>query len=390
MGDNTAISWCDATPNIITGCTDEGEACRNCYARDLSATRLKHLPRYMGLAVMSENGRSQWTGEVRLNEDAIEQAISWRRPRKLFLTAMGDPCHESLSDETMARFFAVPLAAPHHTHQVLTKRPRRMREFFQRVSVSDICDVARGIVSQSKGAVVKSTKKAHDEWLDWLRERAREKLIPNLWCGTSVGNQDAAEEFIPEIKRVSVAGVRFVSSEPLIGGVDLEPNYCQYCGRTENALRENGELGQTTEGWPWCLRCDNELCNGGWCLDPCANNNCGIQLVIVGGESGRKARPMNPKWASDLLEQCKTAGVARWFKQWGEWYPVSMLDDAEPREGDVWCQIEAHKGAGGSSVPWNGKASDSPEAVLMRKVGRKTSGELFYGNLIQEFPEGDK
>jgi protein gp37 len=155
MGDNTGISWCDATANAIVGCTDESEACRNCFARDLSATRLKHLPRYKGLAVITEKGRSQWTGEVRLNEDALEQVMTWRRPRKVFLTTMGDPCHESLSDETMAQFFAVTLAAPQHIHQVLTKRPKRMREFFERVSVADLCDVARGMVSRSKGAVVK-------------------------------------------------------------------------------------------------------------------------------------------------------------------------------------------------------------------------------------------
>ncbi len=387
MGDNTGISWCDATANAIVGCTDEGEACRNCFARDLSATRLKHLPRYKGLAVITEKGRSQWTGEVRLNEDALEQVMTWRRPRKVFLTTMGDPCHESLSDETMAQFFAVTLAAPQHVHQVLTKRPKRMREFFERVSVADLCEVARGMVSRSKGAVVKGTKKSYDAWLDLLRERAHEKTIPNLWCGTSVGNQDAAERFIPEITRVTVAGVRFLSCEPLIGPVDLDPSFCDYCGLTEDMLRENGTLGESGDGTPWCLECDSELCGSGWCLDPCANRNTGIQQVIVGGESGRKARPMHPKWAESLLKQCKDNSVAAWFKQWGEWYPVADLEDATLKEGDVWCSIEAHKGAAGNVRPWDGPRGDESDDVLMRKVGRGVSGELFYGELIQQFPE---
>jgi protein gp37 len=43
----------------------------------------------------------------------------------------------------------------------------------------------------------------------------------------------------------------------------------------------------------------------------------GIDWVIVGGESGHRARPMNPAWARDLRDQCRRAGVAFFFKQWG-------------------------------------------------------------------------
>ena len=43
----------------------------------------------------------------------------------------------------------------------------------------------------------------------------------------------------------------------------------------------------------------------------------GIDWVIVGGESGPRARPMNPDWAMDIRDQCRTAGVGFFFKQWG-------------------------------------------------------------------------
>lgn len=47
----------------------------------------------------------------------------------------------------------------------------------------------------------------------------------------------------------------------------------------------------------------------------------GIDLVIVGGESGKDARPMNPEWVRELRDACAREGVAFFFKQWGNWTP---------------------------------------------------------------------
>jgi protein gp37 len=51
----------------------------------------------------------------------------------------------------------------------------------------------------------------------------------------------------------------------------------------------------------------------------------GISWVIVGGESGPGARPMSPLWVRSIREQCARAGVAFFFKQWGEWMPVGPV-----------------------------------------------------------------
>jgi protein gp37 len=48
-------------------------------------------------------------------------------------------------------------------------------------------------------------------------------------------------------------------------------------------------------------------------------NLTGIHWVIVGGESGPKARPMRPEWVAGIKEQCEEQGVAFFFKQWGGW-----------------------------------------------------------------------
>ena len=52
---------------------------------------------------------------------------------------------------------------------------------------------------------------------------------------------------------------------------------------------------------------------------PAWPNPTRVDWIIVGGESGPKARPMHPKWVRDIRDQCEAAGVAFFFKQWGGW-----------------------------------------------------------------------
>lgn len=97
-----------------------------------------------------------------------------------------------------------------------------------------------------------------------------ERLLPgNVWLGVSVENRKYGLPRIDELREIE-ASIRFLSVEPL--------------------LEDLGELDLT-----------------------------GIHWVIVGGESGPKARPMKPEWVSAIKEQCEQAGVAFFFKQWGGW-----------------------------------------------------------------------
>lgn len=71
----------------------------------------------------------------------------------------------------------------------------------------------------------------------------------------------------------------------------------------------------------------------------------GIHWVIVGGESGTKARPMEEAWALKLRDQCLRAGIDFFFKQWGSWGQdgVKRTKGANGRElqGEVWDMIPA-------------------------------------------------
>ena len=64
----------------------------------------------------------------------------------------------------------------------------------------------------------------------------------------------------------------------------------------------------------------------------------GIDWVIVGGESGRKPRPMKEEWVEDIRKQCEAAGVAFFFKQWGGRTPKA---GGRELEGRTWSQLPA-------------------------------------------------
>jgi protein gp37 len=113
--------------------------------------------------------------------------------------------------------------------------------------------------------------------LDWLLLTKRpemaawyyaEQSIPdNVWLGTSVENQAAADRRIPILAAIP-ASIRFLSCEPLLGEI-------------------------------------------------AAIDLSAISWVIVGGESGTGCRPMAPEWATSLRDQCRAAKVPYFFKQWG-------------------------------------------------------------------------
>lgn len=111
--------------------------------------------------------------------------------------------------------------------------------------------------------------------------------LPNVWIGTSVENQEQADKRIPELLMIP-AKVRFLSIEPLLGQVDLKLWQSEGLPIDAEPFRERADL---------------------------------LHWVIVGGESGRDARPMHPDWVRSIRDQCQAADVPFFFKQWGEFSP---------------------------------------------------------------------
>lgn len=315
MGDKSAIEWTDATWNPIVGCSIVSPGCTNCYAMRTAGARTKHTAKYEGLTKPSKAGPI-WTGEVRLWEKTLTEPLRWREPRMVFVNSMGDLFHEDVLDEWIDKVFAVMALAPQHTFQVLTKRAKRMRDY-----VSTLAEHPgdRSALFAGAGLISRQVRRpalAAGPVPDWP--------LPNVWLGVSAERQKEADERIPELL-ATPAAVRFVSAEPLLGPVDLGAAW-------------HGESALGSECWGDCAWCQNGHPPLHNCMrgqgDP-EKGRSGLDWVIVGGESGAGARPMHPDWARSLREQCQAAGVPFFFKQWGEFAPLSTFSLAED-DGEVY------------------------------------------------------
>ena len=145
--------------------------------------------------------------------------------------------------------------------------------------------------------------------LDWLLLTKRPHLAadtlpsawldtpkPNVWLGTSVESMEVLDR-IEELRQVPAA-LRFLSIEPLLGELRDLP----------------------LEGIGW---------------------------VIVGGESGSKARPMSADWVRRIRDECVDAGIPFFFKQWGGRF---NKENGRLLDGRVWDEIPVV--IEGRSEPW--------------------------------------
>lgn len=152
-----------------------------------------------------------------------------------------------------------------------------------------------------------------DEWncnsmLDWA-----DFPLKNLWLGVSIEDQKRLHERLDDIVNTSAA-VRAVSAEPLLGPL---------------------EFGQDMAKLDW---------------------------VIVGGESGHNARPMNPQWARDIRDQALKYGVAFNFKQNGEFVSVSEVEGPGPHYMFL-------------------------DGRTVRRTGKKKAGRTLDGKVWDQYPD---
>jgi protein gp37 len=282
------------TWNPITGCTRVSAGCDHCYAYTLTK-RLAGMgqEKYKGLC-----GKGHFNGVIKTHDDALSIPLRRKKPTTWFVNSMSDLFHEGVPFEFVDKVFAIMALCPQHTFQILTKRPERVAEYLRD---RDWCEAANW---------------AHDKFirrLDGPLYLAGEIVppLPNVWLGTSVENQEAADARIPHLLRCPAA-VRFLSLEPLLGEIDFgdgteygpnsaECGGCGWCGDPDFTKGEYHcpRCGPGSEGFMW----DSNLSMIHW--------------VITGGESGPGARPCNVDWIRNIIKQCKDAGVACFVKQLG-------------------------------------------------------------------------
>jgi len=304
MGKNTGIEWTDHSWPVVNGCRRVSPGCGGasgiggCYAERLISTRLRHMPKYRGLAVFGQHG-PRWTGESRLWLPDLDMPLRVRTPARFFVANMGDLFFEAVTNEEIAAVYGVMTACPQHTFQVLTKRPARARAWYSWLdneSVTRHCShVARCILAaEAIGCAVPVTEKTriasfNDVW-----------PLPSVWLGVSVEDQRYADERIPLLLQTPAAK-RFVSYEPALGPVSFR------------AIKDGSWYDREGADWYDALRGASYWNNG----DHGVGGGPTIDQVIMGGESGPGSRPMLAQWVIDTRDECVSSRTPFFFKQWG-------------------------------------------------------------------------
>lgn len=324
----TKIEWADAVWNPVTGCTKISEGCDNCYAEKM-VDRLQKIP--------ATQNKYQNGFKVTCHKNELAKPLSWKKRRKIFVCSMGDLFHDDVPFKFIAQIYGIMSMCPQHTFMLLTKRPDRALKFYQWCEEKEQelykCPADQNIyLEYLPGEIVGPyTEKYGDNFPD-------EIPLNNIWLGVTAENQARADERIPILLQIPAA-VRFVSVEPMLGPLTIR-SWCPVC---------RAFLIDSMS--PTCGTCHSSTFHVDW--------------VICGGESGPNARPMHPDWVKSLRNQCKAANVPFFFKQWGEWKPISV--------GENVPQFAFVKGPGHDGAVW--------------RVGKKAAGRELDGKEYLQFPE---
>lgn len=181
MSDKSAIEWCEATWNPVTGCSKVSQGCKHCYAE-------REWPRLAAPSAKPNIYTGREFTDVRCHQEKLDIPLRWRKPRRIFVNSMSDLFHEDVLDSFIFQVLDVIDQAPQHVFQILTKRPQR----------------AVDVMGGTSGVGLNSPP------------------LRNLWLGVSCEDQATADERIPLLLQTPAA-VRWVSAEPLLGPIDLWP-----------------------------------------------------------------------------------------------------------------------------------------------------------------------
>lgn len=374
MAEKTNIEWCDHTFNPWRGCSKVNTGCKNCYA-DRNAHR---MPGTFGVFGSEAQGGTR----VVASEAMWRDPVKWNRQAGFREGSLCPNCGGKMKFEdvlTDASGEILDGASLNCTDCPTSWTRRDMEEHRIRprvfcASLADVFEDWEGPMVDHKGACLGITM--HDArarlfsliddtpHLDWQLLTKRPENIrrmwehtrsdngrfrKNVWLGTSVADQATAEQAIPELLKChDLAAKLFLSVEPLVGPVDLLNLKCYFCDGAGHGTKADPDK-----------MCG--MCGATGVFKQAIN---GIDWVIVGGESGPKARPCNVEWIRDIVKQCESAGVPCFVKQLGANCEFHRLEGwtAGPglvKQGNCWRIATSH--------PKGGDPSEWPEDLRVRQ-----------------------
>lgn len=253
MGLNSNIQWTDLTWNIARGCTKVDADCKNCYMYRDSFDGTRYNPR-----------------EVKRTKTVFDLPLKKKEPSLIFTCSLTDFFHEAI-DSYREEAWDIIRQCPHHTFQILTKRPERIADHLP-------ADWGEG----------------------W----------DNVWLGTSVGHYNGIERIRHLIDVRHLCKTLFLSLEPLHGPVYLDEYYFDY-----RLIRNVSEKNRT------------KLVNLiDWVI-------VGGESGNKTGQS--RYRPCKLEWIESIVNQCKSAVVPVFVKQLGTHLAKELQLKGDRHGGDI-------------------------------------------------------
>ncbi|MFZ5896789.1 MAG: DUF5131 family protein [Myxococcota bacterium] len=272
---DTDIEWATKVWNFVRGCRRVSAGCGGpcgeggCYAeREAYRFSAPGLP-YHGLVTLGTHG-PRWTGKGSFIVEKLWDPFKWQlRPdgsrHRVFVNSMSDLFFEAFSNEQIAAGFGVMATCPRHNFIVLTKRASRARDWYRWLQERPLA------LSEGEARVCVEEAYALERGTDrMLNAKPQPWPLPNVWIGPSAENQETYNQRVPLMVHAVPAAVHCASLEPLLGPIDL---------------RATGRLH--------------------------------LDWVIVGGESGYRARPCALEWIESIVEQCDAERIPVFVKQLG-------------------------------------------------------------------------
>jgi protein gp37 len=280
MAEDTKIQWCHHTFNPWRGCSKVHTGCKHCYAEVNYSVKMHGI---------KWGTQAQGGTRVKLADAGWQQPLTWDRQaqaagerRRVFCSSLADVFEEwdgpvldhvgnVIDGMTLAilrrDLFALIDATPWLDWLLLTKRPENAVRMWP--DPSD--DLRR---------------------LNYQRECQDLGYRSNVWIGTSISDQATADAMLPHLLKCRNLGkVLFVSAEPLVGPVDL--------------INTIGQIGLRALGVQYAGKVTGL---GGAPF---------VDWVIIGGESGPRARDCDLQWVRALAEQCRYSRIPVFVKQLG-------------------------------------------------------------------------
>jgi protein gp37 len=278
MAKVSKISWCDGTLNFWEGCTKQSPGCKNCYAeeRDIRYHEGSHWgagqPRRLSKSALdsirSFNNLTEKGAFIRCAGCGIRK---WR----------GDDCCGVMEGPVQRPIMFVMSLGDFGDPEVPDQWRADALTAILKNEAMDYMILTKHIETLRETfqrAAMLMTPSMRERVLDWM-EGIHDARPQHVAVGASIENKPMAEKRLSSLADFPAVR-RFISAEPLLGG-----------------------------GWSHLLPAVAER----------------INLVITGGESGSKARPMHRGWVTELEYVCDKAAIPFHHKQNGTWLDVGIL-----------------------------------------------------------------